>query len=97
MPSNNAWNGKWTGADKNYTKVCNMGQGKKADAHAQKILDNSPYYYDFGDGWTASVSVHKVAGSTIRAARKRSDGFCGYEWMIDSIIMHGEIRSRDAG
>ena len=24
--------------------------------------------------------------------KKKSDGFCGYDWMIESIIKYGEIR-----
>jgi hypothetical protein len=49
------------------------------------------YYYNFGDGWGASVSVRKVTAAQARKIERKSVGFCGYEWMIDSIIRDGEI------
>jgi hypothetical protein len=81
MPGNNSWNGKWSGEDNDYS-VARTLTGKKA---AQ--LKNY-YSYSFGDGW--------VAGITIRPAKTRekvSNKFCGYEWMIDSILRYGEIRA----
>lgn len=81
MPSNNSWNGKWSGEDRKYT-VAKKVTDKKA-AELQEY-----YSYNFGDGW--------VAGITIREAKPReraTNKFCGYEWMIDSILWHGEIRA----
>ena len=34
----------------------------------------------------------KVNAAAERSLMKMSDGFCGYDWMIDSIIKYGEIR-----
>jgi hypothetical protein len=93
MPNNNAWNGKWTGEDSIYAKVINFGRSKKAEIRAQELIDNSSYYYNFGDGWGASVTVEEVDNAIARKIRKQSQGFCGYDWMIDSIRTHGEIRS----
>lgn len=88
MPSNNSWNGKWSGADKQYIKVQNL-----TSTRAAKILAAaSSYDYNFGDGWVARVRVRHVGASEARKLRKVSDGFCGYDWMIDSILKHGDIR-----
>jgi hypothetical protein len=50
------------------------------------------YYYNFGDGWGANVCIEQVDAKEAAKRRKISSGFCGYEWMIDSIIIHGDIR-----
>ena len=76
----------WTGNRKNYVKVVRVGSGS---------LAKPGYYdYDFGDGWRAAVVVREVDGKTARKLRKDSDGFCGYDWMIDSIRYDGCIKAR---
>lgn len=63
----------------------------------EKVGESKPqmnYSYDFGDGWCASVSVEEVESKTkANALKKLSDGFCGYDWMIESILKHNEIKS----
>ena len=86
MPSNNAWNGKWTGDGDFYAKTRTVSE-KAADS----LKDY--YSYDFGDGWRAAVEVKRVDSRTAAKIRKKSSGFCGYDWMIDSILQHGEIRT----
>ncbi len=84
MPSNNAWNGKWTGDQDYYAKTRTIP--------ASTVSELKPSYsYNFGDGWVARVGVRQVDGKAAAKARKRSKGFCGYEWMIDSILEHGSI------
>ena len=92
MPSNNAWNGKWSGEKKFYAKVVNMGRSKKAAKRVKDIIDNGNYYYNFGDGWTACISVKEINWYDAREVRQKTAGFCGYDWMIDDIILHGEIK-----
>ena len=56
------------------------------------MKDGANHYYNFGDGWGANVSVRIVEGAKSRnQAIKGSKGFCGYDWMIDSILKHGKI------
>ena len=81
FPSVNTWNGRWTGADRHYWHARVL----KKDSD----LIGKTFLYDFGDGWTARVYV-----SGVRPNRK-SDGFMGYEWMVDSIIGHGKIKTKD--
>ena len=61
--------------------------------HARKVLKCDRYTYNFGDGWVAAVSVKEVTAKEANAARQKSSGFCGYDWMITSILDHGEIRT----
>src|SRR5690554_3261025 len=89
MPNNNAWNGKWTGEGRDYVRG-------KSFRNSDERLDNfeeKGYLYDFGDGWVARVDVKEVTAQKRRKAMKNSDGFCGYDWMIHSIIKNGEIIS----
>jgi len=79
MPNIGSWNGKWTGSERKHTVLVGTGKG-----YAKLIGD---YYYDFGDGWGASVEIRKAA-----PREKVTNMFCGYEWMIDSIKQHGGIR-----
>lgn len=95
MPNVGSWNGKWSGEEELYVKTVNLGNSKKATIKAQNLLthkDNSGYfYYNFGDGWGAGVTVYPVNAKEAAKLRKKSKGFCGYDWMIDSIISDGKI------
>lgn len=93
MPNVNTWNGRWSGEDSFYAKVVNFGQGKKNNEKAQEILDEGYYYYNFGDGWGAGITVSQVDSAEARKIRRKSQGFSGYDWMITSIIKEGSIKS----
>ena len=48
----------------------------------------------FGDdGWGANVNVKIVDSKEAAKVRKKTKGFCGYDWMIDSIIERQEIKA----
>jgi hypothetical protein len=92
MPSNNSWNGRWSGDEKLFAVVRNIGTAKKTLARYQPIIEKGYYTFHFGDGWVAAIHVYTSTNpDEVRKIRKRSQGFCGYEWMIDSIIQRGEI------
>lgn len=97
MPNNNAWNGKWTGASKKYyyTYSARTSEQKKAvnDLLASKSTAN--FYYNFGDGWGANVQMEIVDDKESRRRTKISAGFCGYNWMIWSILKHGKILAHE--
>jgi len=60
---------------------------------AQEILDKGYYRYDFGDGWAAGVTVRKVDTKEAGKIRRKTNGFCGYDWMVQSIQDHGKIQT----
>lgn len=93
MPNNNSWNGRWSGEGNCYARVIDFGRSKKATAVAEQILKEGYYYYNFGDGWGASVTVRQVDSKEAVQIRKKSRGFCGYDWMIQSIKTNGCIKS----
>lgn len=81
MPGRNSWDGKWSGEDRCYVIVKGL----------RKPPELRSYGYNFGDGWYARVAVFEVSPTTARKLRKQSNGFCGYDWMVDSIIRDGAI------
>ena len=88
MPGVNSWNGKWSGANNVYAII-------KSFRNKSKIIPKlGRYTYAFGDGWCAAVAVREITKPAAKMLRKQSAGFCGYDWMVDSIISYGEIRSK---
>ncbi len=85
MPNVGSWNGKWAGESNLYCKVKKLGKQKELELHDKN------FYYDFGDGWGANVKAEKVDSKIANKMKRASKGFCGYEWMIDSIIANGKI------
>lgn len=79
MPNNSAWNGIDTG-----NRGCHY-VFRDVDKLLANKLDGTCYYYDFGDGWGANIEVKKEK-------KCKSNGFRGYEWMVDEIIEYGHIK-----
>ena len=84
MPPVGAWNGRWSGADKRYIRT--MDERK-----VPRECWNKDLYYRWDDGWGACVSVKRTKASEAKKLQMRSSGFCGYDWMIRSIIECGCI------
>ena len=78
MPNVGSWNGNWTGANKKYTIEVKLPKDK---LH----LIGQSFYYNFGDGWGANVSCR------LKGTEKPTNVFCGYEWMVRSIIKNEKI------
>lgn len=93
MPNNNAWDHKWSGEGRLYCKKRTV-----TNETVTKILGystNKGFYYNFGDGWGASVNVQIVTSKDAAKMVRKSAGFCGYDWMIDEIVQHGRILERE--
>ena len=93
MPNRNSWNGGWSGEDCHYIAIKNLGPTQKATEKGQQILAKSGYHYNFGDGWSAHIDVKEVDAKAANRLRRKSDGFCGYDWMVESILDNLEIRT----
>ena len=79
MPNVGSWNGQWSGKDKKYTVKRKLPKDKKH-------LIGKSFYYNFGDGWGASVFCR------LANREKPTNIFCGYEWMVASIIKNECIK-----
>lgn len=84
MPNRGSWNNRWTGEDRRYVRVYDQRT-------VPKEYWGKDFYYTWSDGWTACVSVTQVDSRTASKLRRLSNGFCGYDWMISSIIKYGKI------
>lgn len=92
MPNVGSWNGTWTGYRTPYFRTRKV---KKEDA--EKILngeEEANFHYSWNDGWGANVRVRQINYSERRKLDRITQGFYGYDWMIDSIIEHQEIQKR---
>lgn len=87
MPNSGSWNGSWSGSGDKYV----IAKTLPKDRDVESLHDKS-FRYDFGDGWVANVRCVVVDGAKEKnIAVKGSVGFCGYEWMVDSIMKNGMI------
>ena len=84
MPTRGSWNGRWSGEDRVYARIFHNND-------VPKDIIGKDFYYNWDDGWCACVSVTKIDSKEAAKIRKKSAGFCGYDWMIRSIIKNGEI------
>lgn len=84
MPNKGSWNNQWTGEGRLYARVY---QNKSVP----KEYIGQDFYYTWSDGWTACISVEEVDSKEAAKIRKKSAGFMGYDWMIESIINRGYI------
>ena len=86
MPHVNTWNGHWSGEDLLYIR-------KRSEREVPKELWGKDFYYRWPDGWGACVSVRRMRAKEAARLEKKSAGFCGYDWMIRSLINNGCIRT----
>ena len=88
MPGVNSWNGQWSSDGKLFLKwhpICDK------TAEQLELSETTPrsWSYSFGDGWRAQVEARIMKPGE---RRRKSEGFCGYDWMVFSIIYNGEIK-----
>lgn len=88
MPGRGSWNGRWSGEKNRHiiTKTDRQIGKKKCEE-----LDGRSFCYRWDDGWTACVSCRIVDRKEAASLKKQNKGFCGYGWMVDSIIRRGKI------
>lgn len=89
MPNVGSWDGKWSGANRRHLLIRKLSNTKKNLERATKLVGN--YHYSWSDGWGANVQCTVIEPKCARYFRKLSDGFCGYDWMVDSILERGKI------
>lgn len=96
MPNVGSWNGKWTGSTKKYYLIKKISKpvfDKMPHFQELKSKNYDSWYYNFGDGWGANIRAEIIDGLEATKRRKLSNGFAGYEWMVSSILLNGEIKS----
>jgi hypothetical protein len=84
MPGVGSWNGRWSGENNVYAI-------KKPDRSVPKEIIGKSFYYRWDDGWAGNITVESVSAAEANKIMRKSKGFCGYDWMVRSLIKHGEI------
>jgi hypothetical protein len=96
MPNVGSWNGKRSGESKKYFLIKDVSKRYlDKQEHFKDLLEkgNDSWYYSWNNGWGASVRAEIINGLEAKKRRKNSAGFCGYEWMVQSIISYGVIQT----
>ena len=89
MPNRASWNGHWSGEnDVHVITKTDRQIGKKRC----KELDGRDFFYRWDDGWCACISCQIIDRKEYMKLRNKNRGFCGYDWMVRSIIAFDEIR-----
>ena len=88
MPGVGSWNGRWSGEGQLYARVKRFSGKDELN-----FKDGDVFSYCWDDGWCTNVRVSEVDYQEKKKIKKASKGFCGYDWMIDSIIKYGKILS----
>lgn len=91
MPRCGSWNGQWSGQDQLFVRV-KSARSNELKEKLDKIVQTGSFRYTWDDGWCARVDVRQIDATEAAKIRRKSKGFCGYDWIIDSILKHGEIK-----
>ena len=92
MPHRGSWNNKWSLENENFTIAKRF---RKCDFEKLPDIVGKYHEYRWDDGWTAVVNVkHLTNIKDVKQLTKNSQGFCGYDWMIESLLKFGKIMSR---
>ena len=86
MPGRGSWNGRWSGEDRRYIRT-------RDERKVPGEIWDKDFFYRWDDGWEACVSVDRMPASEARKLERKSNGFCGYDWMIESLIKDGYIHT----
>jgi hypothetical protein len=92
MPSRSSWDGRWSGDGKNYAVMRELSDEDLARLFdlASENIDSATccrvWRHRWSDGWIAEVAARVMP---IGEELKKSDGFKGYDWMIDNILRTG--------
>lgn len=88
MPNRGSWNGQWSGQDKKYFLIKKVSEKNE---HLKEVFEkgSDSWHYSWGDGWGANIHAMVVDGKESARRRKKSSGFCGYDWMVDTILRFG--------
>lgn len=93
MPNRGSWDNHWSQENRKHYIVKNERDIDRKE-NIPKIVEKKNFYYVWDDGWTACVTVTKMKATEANKLKKKSVGFCGYDWMVDSIIQDCVIKYR---
>lgn len=95
MPGRSSWDNRWSGDGKNYVIRRDLSCEDLARLFdlARPLAGIDPtkcrriWTHRWSDGWCAQVAARVVPDDEMFA---KSDGFCGYDWMVENILGKGD-------
>jgi hypothetical protein len=88
MPHAASWNGRWSGQDDGHFIFKSISD-KYFKENENKLIGS--WFYSWPDGWGAQINGRLITSDAKKKLQKINRGFCGYGWMVDSIMLAGEI------
>ena len=93
-----SWDKKWSGSGKVFAKLKTISKEQKEKLEKmgfaiQKGKSHS-FHYDFQDGWACNVTMTVGTKKEFQSIMRQSQGFLGYDWMIQDILENGQIDYR---
>lgn len=81
---------EWSGSEDQYLLYLSLGTKTLATLGFDTNVEQS-WSYSFGDGWQACVTGRVMNHGE---KKQKSSGFCGYNWMVNSIVSYNEIKTK---
>jgi hypothetical protein len=88
MPNRGSWNGQWSGQDRRHF-IFKSVSNSFFEANKDKLIGS--WHHRWEDGWSANVAGKLITPEEKRKLSKVNAGFCGYGWMVESIMLVGGI------
>jgi len=88
MPNRGSWNGRWGGEDRKHYIIKSFSEKAFEKLQANLI---GLWFYRWDDGWCAGIEGTEISGTESGRRKRMKTGFCGYDWMVNSIITYGNI------
>lgn len=88
MPNRASWNGHWSGENSVHV-IMKTVPAKYFEEHKSQLIGTWSYSWD--DGWRAEINSRIIEPGERASLLRRNTGFSGYGWMVDSIMLTGEI------
>jgi hypothetical protein len=86
MPARGSWDNKWYGEGRHFAVIKTMTDANAAKLMGSETAETRYWTYAWNDGWCAGITARVMLHGE---RKKKSAGFCDYDWMIDNIIDHG--------
>lgn len=90
MPHCGSWNGKWSQENKGHF-ILKSVSNKFFKENKNRLIGSWTHRWD--DGWEAEITGKEITAVEKKKLHKINAGFCGYNWMVDSIMLVGSIHT----
>ena len=88
MPNSGSWNGRWSGEKDRHCIIRDYSE-KDFENYKKNLIGT--WFYRWDDGWTACINGDEITRETATKLKRLKTSFCGYDWMVGSIVKYGKI------